>query len=217
LWALDNERLRALRLATLRELRISRARIVEVADSERRRIERDLHDGAQQRLLAIAFDLRLAHTMADRDGRSDVAALLGDAVSRSLALVEELRRLCRGIHPQVLSQAGLPAALEALADESEIPVEVSVDLVGRPPLPVETAAYELVVDALGQGLARGAPALTVQVDQGADHMVVVAADGAVGAPEVHARLADRIGALGGALTAGVSEHGGYLRAVLPCV
>jgi signal transduction histidine kinase len=217
LLALDYERLRAIRLSTLRELQASRARIVELGDAERRRVERDLHDGAQQRLLAIAFDLRLASSSARRDGRVETAALLEDAGARALGLVDELRRLCRGIHPQVLSQAGLLAALTGLADESQIPVEVSVSLEDRPPLSVETAAYELVVDALGQGLSRGASALTVRVSREADEIVIVAADGSPKEPEVRMRLADRIGAVGGALSAGVGEQGGYLRAVLPCV
>jgi signal transduction histidine kinase len=216
LLALDSERLRALRLSTLRELQSSRARIVELGDAERRRIERDLHDGAQQRLLAIAFDLRLASMTARRDGRDEAAALLADGATQALALVDELRRICRGIHPQVLSQAGLPAALAALADESAIPLEVSSTLDQRPPLAVETAAYELVVDALGQSLTRGASALVVRVSRDADEIVVEASDGAADEPQVRTRLADRIGAVGGALSAGVSAQGGYLRAVLPC-
>jgi signal transduction histidine kinase len=216
LLALDYERLRALRLSTLRELQSSRARIVELGDAERRRIERDLHDGAQQRLLAIAFDLRLASATARRDGRVEAAVRLEDGAAQALALVEELRQLCRGIHPQVLSQAGLPAALAALADESGIPVEVSVALDERPPLAVETAAYELVVDALGQGVARGSSALAVRISHDADEIVVEAAVGTPDEPEVRTRLADRIGAVGGALSAGVSTQGGYLRAVLPC-
>jgi signal transduction histidine kinase len=216
LLALDYERLRAIRLSTLRELQASRARIVELGDAERRRVERDLHDGAQQRLLAIAFDLRLASATARRDGRVEVSALMADAAVRALALVDELRRLCRGIHPQVLSQAGLSAALAGLADESQIPVEANVSLDDRPPMSVETAAYELVVDALAQGVTRGASALSVRVSREAEQIVVVAEDGSPGEPEVRTRLADRIGAVGGALSAGVTEQGGYLRAVLPC-
>jgi signal transduction histidine kinase len=218
LLALDNERLRALRLSTLHELRSSRARIVELGDAERRRIERDLHDGAQQRLLAIAFDLRLAHATAIRDGRRQAAAAFEESVARALMLIDELRRLCHGIHPQVLTQAGLPAALAALADDSEIPLEVRVTAVQaeRPPLSVETAAYELVVDALAQGVSRGAPAVTVDVETDGGAVIIEAVDGASGTPEVRTSLADRIGAVGGVLTSGSTERGGYLRAVLPC-
>jgi signal transduction histidine kinase len=216
LLALDYERLRAMRLSTLHELQGSRARIVELGDAERRRVERDLHDGAQQRLLAIAFDLRLASTTARRDGRDEAAVSLEAAAARALALVDELRQLCRGIHPQVLNQAGLAAALAGLAEESPIPVEASVSLDDRPPPTVETAAFELVVDALGQSSARGASALTVQVSREGDEIVVVATDDSTTRPEVRVRLADRIGAVGGALDAGVSTDGGFLRAVLPC-
>jgi predicted dinucleotide-utilizing enzyme len=86
----------------------------------------------------------------------------------------------------------------------------------RPPLAVETAAYELVIDALGQSLTRGASVLVVRISRDADEILVEASDGAADEPQVRTRLADRIGAVGGALSAGVSAQGGYLRAVLPC-
>ena len=118
--ALDNERLRATQLAQLHDLQASRARIVEVGDAERRRIERDLHDGAQQRLLAIAFDLRLGRLLAEREGRSGAGERLAEAERLALGIVEELRRICQGIHPALLTQAGLGPALVSLAEGSAI-------------------------------------------------------------------------------------------------
>jgi signal transduction histidine kinase len=214
--ALDNERLRAVRMSRLHDLRQSRMRIVELADAERRRIERDLHDGAQQRLLAVAFDLRLARVAAEREGRPDTAMLHADAEAMALSIVEDLRRLCRGIHPQVLSQAGLGPALISLADGSEIPLEVSLDPMDRPPLAVETAAYEVVIDAMAQAVSRGASALDVSIERADRDLIVETTDGVTVPTEARLRLADRVGAVGGVLSAGVSSDGGYLRAVLPC-
>ena len=131
--ALDNERLRAARLTQLRELRASRARVVAVEDAERRRIERDLHDGAQQRLLAILMDLRAAHQAASRDGEQASADALAEAEALAQAAIEELRRIARGIYPVVLGQAGLLPALRSLADEASVP------LTGRG-VPVRTVA-----------------------------------------------------------------------------
>lgn len=215
--ALDNERLRGIRLAQLRDLQASRSRIVELGDAERRRIERDLHDGAQQRLLAIAFDVRLIRLAAERDGRPDAALILADAEAIILSTVEDLRRVCHGIHPQVLSQAGLGAALVSLADEAQVPLDIAFTLTERPPLAVETAAYEVVVEALGQAVSRGAPALEVVVERVDDNLVVEAIAEGTGAPDVRTRLADRVGAVGGLVAADASSHGGRLWAQMPCV
>ena len=137
--ALENERLEADLRASVQELRASRARIVESGDIARRRIERDLHDGAQQQLVALAIALRTARSRLDRDPQA--AGELIEAASEDLdAAIRELRELARGIHPAVLSDRGLEAALDALAGRIPLPVEVQVTLDDRLPEPVEAAA-----------------------------------------------------------------------------
>jgi signal transduction histidine kinase len=214
--ALDNERLRATQLAHLRELRASRARIVDVGDAARRRVERDLHDGAQQHLLAIAFDLRLGRLTAEREGDHDRAARLGAAEALAIGIVDELRRLCRGIHPQVLSQAGLGPALASLAEEAAIPLEVRTSLESRLPPGVETAAYQVVVEALDQASRGGAHELSVELSELDGVLTVEATQDRDEPLEIPTRLIDRVGAAGGELLSGAASSGGYVRAVLPC-
>src|SRR5262249_7796756 len=121
--ALENERLDAELRASVQELRASRGRIVESADAARRRIERDLHDGAQQQLAALALTLRTARSRRERD--PEQAGALIDAAAADLdAAIRELRELARGIHPAVLSDRGLGAALDALAQRTPVPVEL---------------------------------------------------------------------------------------------
>ena len=122
--ALENERLDAELRANLKELRASRARIVESADAARRRIERDLHDGAQQQLVALALRLGAARSRLERDPRA-AAELLDDAAADLDAAIRDLRELARGIHPAVLSDRGLGPALEALASRIPLPVEIT--------------------------------------------------------------------------------------------
>src|SRR5205814_4787205 len=111
--ALENERLQAEVLAQLRDLRASRTRIVETSDAERRRLEHDLHDGAQQRLLALSYDLRLARAAAEADGGREVATLLASAGDEAQAALGELRELAHGIYPAILAGAGLARAGDA--------------------------------------------------------------------------------------------------------
>ena len=111
--AVDNERLRATVLAQLEDLRSSRARIVEAGDSARRRIERDLHDGAQQRLLTLSYELRLARTAADGDGDAELATVLASTADKVRAALGELRDLAHGIYPAILTEAGLGRARDA--------------------------------------------------------------------------------------------------------
>jgi signal transduction histidine kinase len=202
--ALEQERLQAEMRAQLAELRSSRARIVEAADGERRRLERDLHDGAQQRIVALALDLRLARRQLARE-RPDLDAELGEAEDELRRAVSELRDVARGIHPPMLEDFGLAAALEALAEET--PRLALGDLPSdRFPAPVESAAYHLVAETL-----RCAPERQVTVS--ARHagttltLDVCPPDG----PLIDAE--DRIGALGGRL---VREDRATLRAELPC-
>jgi PAS domain S-box-containing protein len=187
------------------ELAASRARLVEAGDAERRRLERNLHDGAQQRLVATSLSVRLAAGRAEADPQ--LRSML-DRASEELALaLEELRELARGLHPAILSDHGLPAALQTLADRAPVPVEVDVALDDqRLPEPVEAAAYYVVAEAL-TNMAKHARASEahVRVRRVDGHAVVeVADDGVGGADETGGSglrgLVDRVEALGGRLT-----------------
>ncbi len=201
--AVDNERLRAEVLAQLEDLRASRARIVEAGDSARRRIERDLHDGAQQRLLALSYELRLA--LADASDDETLAA----ACDEAQAALAELRDLALGIYPAILTEAGLESALWTLADEAPIPVEPG-ELPGeRLPDAVERAAYLVVAGAIEAAEESGADHVGVSVRRQGGALEV-RVDWATPAPSVH--LADRVGALGGRLFVADS----VLHAEIPC-
>jgi signal transduction histidine kinase len=216
--ALDNERLQAVGMANLGAIQTSRSRLVALQEEQRRQVERDLHDGLQQRLLAIVFDLRLARVAADRIGESRRSGWLAEAEALSLSMVEEVRRLARGIYPAILSQAGLAAALSSLADEAPIPVAVSVRQSLRLPQPVETSVYQVIADALADAVRGGAAELSVVVERiGANVTVDVDHDGVT--PSVPVRLVDRIAAAGGSLTveASADRSGRRLRIALPCV
>ena len=143
----ENVRLDAELQARLVELRESRARIVEAGYAERRRVERDLHDGAQQRLVALALELRLARAKLDEDPAT-TAELLEGASHELAAATEELRELARGLHPPVLTDRGLVAALDALAGRSPLPVSVEAEVTDRAPPSAEAAAYFVVSEAL---------------------------------------------------------------------
>ena len=184
------------------DLAASRARIVEAGDAERRRLERNLHDGAQQRLVSLSVNLRLAAR-----GCSDPESLAaferaGEELAQAL---EELRELARGIHPAILSDRGLEPAIEALAGRSQLPVEIAVGLDCRLPEPVEAAAYYVVAEALTNA-AKYANATEVRVeisrDNGSTYIEVT--DDGVGGAAARAGsglrgLADRVEALGGRL------------------
>ncbi len=144
--ALDRARLEAELRLRLTELAASRARLVSAADAARRQIERDLHDGAQQRLVALALALRLAR--ARSDDPDAVRGALDDCSEQLATALEELRELARGIHPAVLTERGLVPALAALADRAPLPVEVHVDLPERLEPPVEVALYFAAAEAL---------------------------------------------------------------------
>jgi signal transduction histidine kinase len=143
---IENARLQAEVRAQLEEVRASRQRIVEAGDRERRRVERNLHDGAQQRLAALALSLAM---LRDRDGADPAtAAALAQAAADLKQAINELRELARGIHPAILTEEGLPAAVESLADRSSVPVRVAADFDDRLPEAVETAAYFVVSESL---------------------------------------------------------------------
>ena len=210
--ALENERLQAEALAQLDQLRASRVRIVETGDLERRRLERDLHDGAQQRLLALSYDLRLAHAQAQADGDMVTGSLLTRATDQAQATLEELRELAHGIYPAILTEAGLAAALATLADEAPLPVELHTVAEGRYPAAVETAAYLLVAEALDDAAGRGASHAIVSTLQDGRRLAVTVQDDGTDRTSSMVQLADRVGAQDGRLEVGPTR----LRAELPC-
>jgi len=210
--ALENERLQAEALAQLDQLRASRVRIVQTGDSERRRLERDLHDGAQQRLLALSYDLRLARAQAQTDGDSHTGSLLTQATDQAQSALRELRELAHGIYPAVLAEAGLAAALATLADAAPLPVEIPDADQGRYPTAVETAAYLLVAEALDDAAGRDASHATVSVHQDGGRLVVTVEDDGTDRAAELVQLADRVGALDGRLTVEPMR----LQAELPC-
>jgi signal transduction histidine kinase len=220
--ALENERLDAELAARIEELQDSRARIVEVGLAERRRLERDLHDGAQQRLVALRLHLRMARDRAAKD--PDGAREMLDAAMAELdEALAELRELARGIHPAVLADRGLEPALNALASRAPLPVEVTEAPHERLPATVEAAAYFVVAEAL-TNVARYAEAshATVAVERRNGHALVEVRDDGVGGADVSrgtglTGLADRLAALDGRLEV-VSPSGGgtVVRADIPC-
>jgi signal transduction histidine kinase len=203
------------------ELLASRKRIVAAADHSRRRIERDLHDGIQQRLVAILLELRTAaaDVPAELSTVRSQLATVGDDLASSL---DDLRELSRGIHPAILSEGGLGPALKALARRSPVPVEVDVDLPGRLPESVEVGMYYVVSEALANA-AKHAQASVVRVDvrihEGALHLSV-SDDGIGGAAASRGSgligLADRVQALGGSISlTSPAGQGTQLSATLP--
>jgi signal transduction histidine kinase len=203
-----------------RELNTSRARILQACDGERRRLERNLHDGAQQRLVALSLQLRLLASRLALDAES--AGLL-DAVREELqASLGELRELAHGLHPAVLSDHGLAVALESLAVRAPMEVTLTVDLDERVELPVEAASYYVVAEAL-TNVAKYAHAthasVTVRRSQG-NLLIAIDDDGIGGADPLAGSglrgLADRVEALGGRLSvASCPGDGTTIAATIP--
>ncbi len=206
--AIENERLQAEVRAQLEALLRSRMRITERADLERRRLERDLHDGAQQRLLALLFDLRLARSAAERDRDKPLATMLATAVNEAQAALEELRVLAHGIYPAVLAEAGLSSALATLADEAPLPVELTASA-QRLDAPVEAALYVAVREAIDDAVVRGATWIRVTVE---GRVVLSVEDDGAARSSALVHVADRIGALGGETLFGPNS----LFAEVPC-
>jgi signal transduction histidine kinase len=210
--ALENERLQAELRAQLAELRASRARIVTAGDEERRRLERDLHDGAQQRLLALSYDLRLARAGAEAEGDVETASLLMEATGHAQSALSELRELAHGIHPAILTEAGLTPALATLADAAPSVVEIGETAGERYPAPVETAAYLVVAEAIDDAARRGASYAVVSAPRHDYRVVVKVDDDGSERTFTMIHLADRVGAIGGRLEVGPTT----LRAEIPC-
>ena len=219
---LENERLEAELRARVEELQTSRARLVEVSMGERRRLERDLHDGAQQRLVALSLQLGLARRKIDADPATGGRLLDAARGELSLAL-EELRELARGIHPAILTDRGLAPALQALADRAPVPVDLHQMPENRLPAAVEAAAYFVVAESL-TNVAKysGAQHATVRVGGENGYAVVEVSDDGVGGADPAAGtglrgLADRLAALDGRLEVQSPPGGGtVIRANIPC-
>jgi signal transduction histidine kinase len=200
------------------ELTVSRARIVEAADDARRRIERDLHDGAQQRLVSLALSLQLVARAAE----PATAAALRGCIEELQKALAELRELARGLHPAILTDRGVPAALRELAARSPVPVVIDADLDGRLPAAHEAALYFVAAEAL-TNVAKYAEASAVEVTLHRDDRwaeIAVADDGVGGARAEDGTglrgLGDRVEALGGELLlASASGQGTTVRARVP--
>jgi signal transduction histidine kinase len=219
--AIDNGRLHAELRARLQELRGSRMRVIEAGQKERQRLERDLHDGAQQRLIALSLDLsRLEERLeADPEARMRLDQARGE-ISKSL---DELRAVARGIHPAVVSGHGLQVALEQLAARAPVPIRLHVAVEGRIPERLEVAAFYLVSESLANiGKHARATAATVEVGRANGQLVVEIADDGVGGADTERGtglrgLADRVEALEGRLRVwSPSGRGTRLRAEIPC-
>ncbi len=186
------------------DLRTSRARIVATGDAERRKIERNLHDGAQQHLVALAVNLRLTKDMLsdDPEGAAEMLEALGDAVKET---IQELRDLAHGIYPPLLMDSGLPEALRAAANRSPLSVAVAADGIGRYPSELEAAVYFCCLEAL-QNAAKHAPEAAVEIDLrevDGELRFTVIDDGpgfdvaAATAGHGFVNMSDRLGAIGG--------------------
>jgi signal transduction histidine kinase len=218
---LENERLEADLRAKVEQLSASRARIVESGDAARRRLERDLHDGTQQRLVSLALSLRILRSRLDGD--PDAVRELEAVRSELDAALAELRELARGIHPSVLSDRGLDAALDGLAHRAPLPVELEGTPGQRLPDRVESAAYFVVAEAL-TNVAKYAKASHASVNVISDNgevLVEVSDDGVGGADPAMGTglrgLLDRVSALGGGLEVDSRPgQGTTVRATIPC-
>jgi signal transduction histidine kinase len=211
--AVDNERLRAEVLAQLEHLRSSRTRVVEMADDTRRRLERDLHDGAQQRLLALSYQIRLARTAAEAYDDTAATSMLSTAAEEAQSALAELRELAHGIFPAILTDAGLGPALWTLAYQSALPIEIDEVPDERFPASTETAAYLVVREAAEDALRRSATHVVARVCRESDQFLIEVSDDGQGTRSnglVH--VGDRVGALGGR----VDITGTHLRAAIPC-
>jgi signal transduction histidine kinase len=186
------------------ELAASRARIVAAADETRRRIERNLHDGAQQRLVTLGLRLRLTHDSVPEE-LPELRARIAAATEEVTEVIEELREMARGIHPAILSESGLGPALRTLARRSSVPVDLEIRIDGRFPQPVEVAAYYVVSETIANTAKHArASQMRVAVTQRDDVLELAVRDDGVGGAEPRAGsglvgLRDRVEAIGGVI------------------
>jgi PAS domain S-box-containing protein len=215
----DERRRLAVERARLAEVRASRARIVEAADGQRRRVVRDMHDGAQASLVRVVLLLQLA--LSRRDVADELRTEIGDALDNTRSAIDELRELSRGIHPAALTHGGLAAAVQALAERAPVPIVVEV-AGDRYPDPVESTAYFVAAEAL-TNVVKYARASTARVatTRTASHLVLTIDDDGIGGAQTSADsglagLIDRVAALDGALTVSSPPGDGtHIRAEIP--
>jgi signal transduction histidine kinase len=216
----ENVRLDAELQVRLDELRESRSRIVQAGDAARRKLERDLHDGAQQRLVGLALDLRLAREKLEEDPRA-AAGMLDDASAELARATEELRELARGIHPAVLSDRGLEAAVASLAKRAPLPVRIEFSLDGSLPESVEAAAYFVVAEALTNVVRHSsADRAEIGIRRNDGRLLVEVSDNGAGGADPAGSglrgLADRVAALDGRLEIdGATGGGTVVKADIP--
>lgn len=217
--ALENARLHAEVRARLAEVRASRARILAAADDERRRIERDLHDGAQQRLLGIGMSLQLLRARAPEQ---DIA-FLDEAEHELRTAIRELRHLAQGIHPAVLTDEGLLAAIGMLSRRSPVPITVEADLDRRPPATLEVTAYYVISESLQNVVKHArASAVTVRTYTDDGHLVVTVSDDGTGGAQIDSGtglrgLRDRLATVDGSLEIrSPAGDGTMITARMPC-
>jgi signal transduction histidine kinase len=219
---IENERLHAEVRAQLEEVRASRARIVAFGDAERRRVERNLHDGAQQRLVNLSLALGIARSQVGTASEQDISVALEEAAAELRLALTELRELARGIHPVILSEAGLGPALASLAERSPVPVTVAAVPPGRLPPRVEETAYYVASEALANAAKHAhASTVTISARRLNGELVVEVGDDGVGGADPDGSglrgLADRVAAVDGRLRiVSPPGHGTHLTAELPC-
>ena len=209
LLAVDNERLQAELMAQLAELRASRSRIVEASDRERQTLERNLHDGAQQRLVALSYDLRIAHAEAVQSSDDALVELTSAALAEVQRALDELRVLAHGIYPAVLTESGLGAAVETLADLAPVPLEIIELPHDRFSPAVERTAHAVVAAVVERASINAARGLALRISADGDSLIIEVGGG--GDPPL-ADIGDWVGALGGQVTV----EGSLLRVAIPC-
>jgi signal transduction histidine kinase len=219
--AVENARLQAELTARLEEVRGSRARVFEAGQRERKRLERNLHDGAQQRLVALSLELSLLD--GELGEQSDARVRLDRARGEIAASLTELREIARGIHPAVVSGHGLEVALEQLTTLAPVPVRLTVAIEERLPEALEVAAYYIVCESLANiGKYARASSATVAVTRADDNVLIEVTDDGVGGADTERGsglrgLADRVEALDGRLRIWSPSGGGTrIRAEIPC-
>ena len=219
--AIENGRLHAELKARLEELRGSRFRVIEAEQKERQRLERNLHDGAQQRLIALSLELSLLEDQLEDDPA--LSARLGFARREIAASLGELREVAHGIHPAVVSGHGLDVALEQLVARAPVPIRLTLQVGERLPEQLEVAAYYLVSESLANlGKYAEASSATVEVARSDGQLLVEVADDGIGGADTERGsglrgLADRVEALGGRLRVWSPVGGGTrVRAEIPC-
>ena len=221
--ALENERMQAEIRAQLEELRASRQRIAEAALAERQRVERDLHDGAQQRLVMLSLEVAMAQERANATDDPELREMLEKVADELSGALVEIRELARGIHPALLTEAGLGPALQSLAERAPVPTRVAAAPAARFPASVEATAYFVVSECL-TNIAKHSRAsmATISAREQGDELVLEVLDDGVGGAQMAngsglAGLKDRVTALGGRLTIeSARDSGTTVKASIPC-